>query len=60
MPNTAIIGGLAESAANPQPQCEANLAVETAPAGGGSLTTELTVYLKNWCVAAHSCGCCAW
>jgi hypothetical protein len=48
-----VIGGLAESLANPQPQCEANLGVVTQPAAGGMLTAKLTVFLKNWW-AAHA------
>ena len=48
VPNTAVIGGLAESLANPQPQCEANLGVVTQPAADGMLNAQLTVFLKNW------------
>ena len=58
VPNTAVIGGLAESLANPQPQCEANLGMSTEPTADGMLTANLTVYLKNWWAVACVPSCC--
>ncbi len=53
IPDTASVGGIAESSTDPQPQCEANIAAELTPAGDDSYSAKLTFYLKNWC-ARHN------